>query len=542
MNNEIKKETKRIDHLGIVAGICQQIGLIETIDQIMGERRRKVSCGEAVQAMILNALGFSGRALYMMPDYLHNKPVDMLISKELSAEDFNDDSLGRCLDELYEQGVTEVFAGIATHALHKLEIMPRFFHLDTSSFHLHGEYEDEGADEQAIEITRGYSKDYRPDLNQVVLSLITAQRSTLPVWLEVLSGNSSDKKSFPRSVKAYFEQFATGTMPYLVMDSAGYSQENLQEIEKICWLMRVPETIQQARQAIEEIDQMQMIELASGYWGKEIASEYGEVKQRWLVIFSQTAYQREVRTLGKRQTKELEKVQSAWRKLCRTTYNCEADGHKAHLRFNQQWKYHQAAAQIETLTGYSRAGRPSTKDALEVKGYQLTGEIVPVEEKLTAAKSKLGKFIVATNQLDAQQLSAQEMLTHYIDQGVSVERGFRFLKDPLFFAHSLFLKKPTRIMALLMVMGLALLIYSLAERQLRERLQETGDTVPDQKRKSTQTPTMRWIFQLFEGIDLLLTWQGDQLISREVLNLRDEHLTIIHLLGPPVENCYLLSD
>lgn len=59
------------------------------------------------------------------------------------------------------------------------------------------------------------------------------------------------------------------------------------------------------------------------------------------------------------------------------------------------------------------------------------------------------------------------MLANTTDQGSSVERGFRFLKDPLFFADSLFLKKPERIMALVMIMGLALLIYALAERQLR---------------------------------------------------------------------------
>ena len=61
--------------------------------------------------MLLNALGFVGRALYLMPDYLHNKPVDLLIDPDLNAEDFNDDTLGRCLDDLYTAGVTEVFSG-----------------------------------------------------------------------------------------------------------------------------------------------------------------------------------------------------------------------------------------------------------------------------------------------------------------------------------------------------------------------------------------------------------------------------------------------
>ena len=53
---------------------------------------------------------------------------------------------------------------------------------------------------------------------------------------------------------------------------------------------------------------------------------------------------------------------------------------------------------------------------------------------------------------------------------------------------------------------------------------------------------MRWVFQLFEGIDLLLVWQSEQLLSRQVTNLRPEHLTVIHLLGPDVEYCYLDPD
>ena len=68
-------ETQRIDHLGIVAGICHEISLIEKIDGQVKTSNRKFSCGEGTQAMVLNALGFVGRPLYLMPDYLHNKPA-----------------------------------------------------------------------------------------------------------------------------------------------------------------------------------------------------------------------------------------------------------------------------------------------------------------------------------------------------------------------------------------------------------------------------------------------------------------------------------
>jgi hypothetical protein len=67
--------------------------------------------------MVLNGLGFSSRALYLMTDFLRNKPVDLLINPNLTAEDFNDDTLGRALDDLYEHGVTEVFAGVSARAM-----------------------------------------------------------------------------------------------------------------------------------------------------------------------------------------------------------------------------------------------------------------------------------------------------------------------------------------------------------------------------------------------------------------------------------------
>lgn len=100
------------------------------------------------------------------------------------------------------------------------------------------------------------------------------------------------------------------------------------------------------------------------------------------------------------------------------------------------------------------------------------------------------------------------MLENYKDQGVSVVRGFRFLKEPLYFTHSLFLKKSERLMAFLMIMGLSLLIYSLAERKLRQALQEMSATVPDQRRRPTQRPTIRRIFQLFESLNILLVKQN----------------------------------
>ena len=534
--------TERIDHLGIVSGICQEIGLIETIDGQIGVNGRQVSVGQAVQAMVLNGLGFVSRALYLTPEFFRNKPVDLLIGDGVTAEMLHDDSLGDALDRLYEAGLTELFALVAARACAHFGINNRFHHLDSSSFHLHGEYECDGQAGQEIRITHGYSREHRPDLKQLVLTLITTHQAAVPVWLEALSGNSSDKESFPDTVVAYRKQLAAAEESYFVADSALYTSQNMAQLSQTWWVTRVPLTIAQAQALLITSDQDQVSELAPGYWGHEYETTYGQVKQRWLVVFSEAAYGRESKTFARKLDKARVKAETALAKLSRQTFACEPDAQQALEKAEASWRYHQAAVTIEPIMGYVTPGRPAKGSQPTCQGYRLNGSVVPREAVLAEMDMRRGKFIIATNQLVTTRLSAQEMLSVYKAQGVTVERGFRFLKDPLFFADSLFLKKPSRLMALLMVMGLSLLVYALAEHQLRRALHDQHQTIPNQLGKPTQRPTMRRVFQMFEGIDLLIIMIAGQIVGRQVLNLQPVHEQILSLLGTSVKNIYIPPD
>ena len=130
----MKYASKSLDHLGIVAGVCKEINLVETINNIIGvDPQQKVSTGDAVMAMVTNALGFVSKPLYMFPEFMETKPVGQLFENDLVAEDFNDDTLGRALDRLYENGPTKIFMQISLNTLTKLGIKRDFFHLDTTS-------------------------------------------------------------------------------------------------------------------------------------------------------------------------------------------------------------------------------------------------------------------------------------------------------------------------------------------------------------------------------------------------------------------------
>ena len=86
MFQEVEYQTERLDHLGIVAGVCQEAGIAQWLDKQAGEDRRSVSVGQATVAMVLNGLGFSNRQLYLVPQYFENKPVEHLLGEGITAD------------------------------------------------------------------------------------------------------------------------------------------------------------------------------------------------------------------------------------------------------------------------------------------------------------------------------------------------------------------------------------------------------------------------------------------------------------------------
>nr|WP_266889480.1 IS1634 family transposase [Trichormus azollae] len=124
------------------------------------------------------------------------------------------------------------------------------------------------------------------------------------------------------------------------------------------------------------------------------------------------------------------------------------------------------------------------------------------ESKINTEFLRAWPFIIATNLLDSNELTHDSILSEYKAQQ-SCERGFAFLKDPLFFADSIFLKSPERIESLGMVMGLCLLVYTLGQRQIITPLRESKSTVKNQLGKPTDRPTLRWIFPCFQSIHLV---------------------------------------
>jgi len=548
VSQEVEYQIERLDHLGIVAGVCQEAGIAEWLDKQAGDSRRSVSIGKATVAMVLNGLGFSNRQLYLVPQYFENKPVEHLLGEGITADMLNDDCLGRTLDWLYEHDVTTLFAGLALQARRRFGIQAQHLHIDTTSFSVCGDYatKEEG-DPVPIAITYGYSRDHREDLKQWMCALATTHDGDVPIFLRPLDGNSSDKEHLSAAVKEVMTQLRE-QLPeeqeerIAVFDSGGYSQANMKSYNdaNIWWISRVPETSTAAKSVLEEVDeQWQPLSDGSGDYVVRMM-DLPQGKERWVIVRTHA----QVQATQEQMEKKVKKTHQEWENrlwhLSKQAFGCEMDAQNAWeqaLKGKPSWVM--ATFTLKEQKQYQQRGRPKKEATPDQTAWYLAPTLEVDQQEVERVARKKAAFIVATNILDAQRLSPEQVISTYKEQG-GVERGFRFLKDPLFLASSIFVKKPERVIALSFVMVLCLLVYRLAEHLLRRQLVATEQTLPNQINKPTNRPTMRWIFQCFEGIDLLHIRIGSHWHT-QVLGLQALHQRVLRLLGPAYSQFYFFS-
>ncbi len=169
-------EVKNLNHLGIIAGIIDEIGIVEIINEQLGIKpQEKLNSGIIVKSIILNAMGFVSRPLYLFPQFFNDKATEHIFGEGILPEDFNDDKIGRVMDKLYQFGLTKIFLLIALTACKKYGVEHKYSHLDSTSISLQGDYEicqtvtPENLEPIPIKIVQGYSKDKRPDLKQFLI-------------------------------------------------------------------------------------------------------------------------------------------------------------------------------------------------------------------------------------------------------------------------------------------------------------------------------------------------------------------------------------
>lgn len=549
MFNQESVSSEQLGHLGLVAGTIRELGLIERIDARLELNQKKgglVSYGRRVAAMVLNGLGFMNSRLYMTPHYFQDKPVAQLLGAELVPEQLNDDCLGRCLDKIAEYGVTKLYSELAFEIAQEKNLLSQRLHLDSTSFVLYGRYE--GGEEYPVDIARpdyGYSKANRPDLKQVTLSLVQGGAANIPLWMEALDGNSSDKVSFQetvRKVQAFVQRLKC--MPEglcFVVDGAFYVPEKLAELNNVFWITRVPAQLKEAKALLSKpSNELIWEEFDTNYRGsiQEIVI-YG-ITQRWILIESQHALHRELKTFQRQLDKKAQELTKALWHLGNQVFQCLDDAKQALKPLVKSLKYHQIHYEIVPIEHHIGKGRPKPGAQKVVTGYQVQACLSTCLESVRAKKETLGRFILASNQCDSSLLNNHAMLNQYKEQSC-VESSFKFVKNNAFELDSFFLKTPERITALMMVMTLCLMVYNFAQAHLRQCLQEQDEVLPNQLGKPIKNPTLKWIAELMNMIAVVTIINNNQK-HRIVTNVKAVHKRIIAYFGKHALDIYGLPQ
>ena len=544
---------KNLDHLGLVAGMIDELEISRSVDkEIVSDADKKgLSFGTLVKAMILNGLGYVNKQLYLTPHFFQDKPLETLFYQQISAEQINDDALRRTLDAIYEYGVSALYEKISHKAIQLLGLSPSTVHLDSTSFHLDGDYasndsagiatedtDDESA-QVAIKLVKGYSRDHHPSLNQVVLNLIVEHQAGIPLMMKAADGNQIDAKAFASIVDAHIDSLKamSNSSLTLIADAALFTQKGLEAIKtkEILFVSRVPAKLKDAKALMAKVPMHFLALLDENYRFQEHDIDYAGMKQKWIVYKSEHALHREEKTLAKRILQESTASAKAAKKLMACAFYCEADAKEAFKLFRS--KNPLLTFENESLIQtpkYKIKGRPKPDQQPDFYEYYWRFETtMPTTIFQEQREEESGLFILATNNLT---LSAEDLLSEYKSQQ-RVERGFRFLKSPEFLSDALFLKKPERIEAMLMIMTVCLMVYASLEYKIRRELKTQNKTFPNQLGKPIQNPTARWIFECFFAIHELYLGSDQKM----VIGLNDRHRIILDSLGAPYLSRYGLE-
>ncbi|MEG3979109.1 IS1634 family transposase, partial [Microcoleus sp. herbarium8] len=299
--------------------------LVELVNKQIGIKEKELlTPGQVMKAMILNGLGFLSAPLYLFEQFFVGKARSHLIGEGVLPSHLNDDRLARALDKYYAAGTTQLFTTIAIKAAEKFQVKMNSIHLDGTSMYVDGEYakpsekgvnsvkiesevriqeSEHESDMKTIELKHGYSRDHRPDLKQFIVDMICTGDGDVPLYLKIDSGNIDDKSVFVYRLKEFKKSWSFEGVN--VADSALYTKDHIIAMREMKWTTRVPLTIKMAQEAILNIEAHQWTESEiSGYKMVEKESDYGEVKQRWLIVESEARKKSSIEQVNKQVEKQ----------------------------------------------------------------------------------------------------------------------------------------------------------------------------------------------------------------------------------------------
>jgi len=520
-----------VGHLPVIKDFAKRIRLVETLDAMV-DSQMELSPGITVLAMVLDTL--SGRTpLYRLEEFFEEKDVELILGHDVKPELFCDYNVGRALDKIYDAGPQKIFSQVAQNAIGVFGVDPRRVHFDTTSISVFGDYD---FIDPPLKITYGHSKDKRPDLKQFLISMLCVDRN-VPILGATKDGNASDKTLNNELLGGVSKHMARhglkpGAFVY-VADSAFVTPDNLQEAKEknVKFLTRLPATYKECARAISDavltdnwIDFGKLNETpatqkrpAASYRGFETTVElYGD-SYRAIVVNSSAHDKRRHKRIDRLLEQKRKELEAHCKKVNSGPFFCQADAQAAVEKISKAaaGSYYRLRYDIKEISKYPR-GRPAKETTRAPIGYEYHLDIqIDVDtEAVYSMRLEAGCFVLISNlstKQEQNQWTGESLLELYKDQS-GIEQNFGFLKDPVI-VNSIFLKKPTRIEVLGLVLLIALLIWRLIERCMRQYLDKTKSEITGWKKRPTKRPTSFMMTTKFLSILVAKSGKRRQLVK-----------------------------
>ena len=551
-------EIADVDHLPIIRKFANRLGISEIVKSMVPTGMH-LDIGKTFLFLILDTL--SGRSpLYRLADRYTNLEIEALMGTDFDPTSLLSHNLGRMLDQIHEAGTQKILSAISHRAIDVFGLIPRVFRFDTTSVSLYGsEYPEPEKESEAPHITHGYSKDHRPDLKQFLISLLCVDRN-IPILGRVKNGNASDvtlNNQVLTDVSKYlaahgFEDKAT----IYVADSAMVSEENLAKADQMRFLTRLPARYKECSRVIEaavagDIMAWHPIGVLSENPGTPsrpaAAYEYQEASvslygntYRVIVVHSSAYGKRRQKAVDQIVKKDREETKIRCKETEAILFHCQADAEDSARRLTgTQSSFHDIRTRVTTVFQYGK-GRPSKgKERTPVRtDYRVETNIFENEDAIMKLRREAGCIVLLTNlmsEAERAEYDGKALLSLYKGQ-YGIEQNFGFLKDPAI-VDGIFLKKPERIEVLGLVMILALMIWRLMEREMREYLNRTGEDLPGWPKRRTTKPTSFMMTTKFHSIKLV-RFEGKLVLAQPFTEIQNAWLKALDIkptdfLPPP---------
>jgi transposase len=463
---------------------------------------------------------------------------------------------------LFAANLNRVFGAIALNALEVYAIATPWLHQDTTTITLYGAYEEEAHPVKGLVPPRpayGHSKDGHDDLKQVLLSLGVSSEG-LPLRMGLRDGNTSDSTETPVAIEECLALGLDGVRG-IVADSKAYGKRTLGLCleQGVGLITLVPRTCA-VRHELEAWGQQQnslpLLLEKPGRTRQEpprrwhgasvvrpVAVEYADGRRtvealRFLVVHSSQLAQQAAVASSAAQAKEAERVAEHIQRVEARWFACAADAEAAISDYEGRgqgrrgrqprlWRYHALHYHVEAVSSpkkRTRRGRPPKAEAPEV---EVRYRLVVHPEAVVPPDEAHGWTVLATT-LRSEVCTDVELLQAYQEQHITVEPGFRWIKNPAAIS-PVWLEKPERIAALAMLTVVGLLVYTVIQRQVRLYLREHERHIPGNK-GLTATPTAAVVFALFTPV-MLVYATVDNSPSLQVHGVQDYHRLICNAVG-----------